>query len=174
ARDWPRLVQLWIAGASVDWINLYRRDPPNRLSLPAYPFDRRRYWLSQRLSPKRTASLGPLVDGLKPSWEAGAVFTKRFAPTDRLFAEHEVNGIPILPGVVYLDMARAAAAAMSPGQAVQLSSVAWLKPLESNRAGDVRLHLQRKEERIVFTVESWTNGEKWVHARGEVEHISST
>ena len=26
--------------------------------------------------------------------------------------------------------------------------------------------------RIVFSVESWTNGEKWVHARGEVEQVS--
>ena len=171
-RDWCRLGQLWVAGASVGWRKLYRGDPPHRLSLPAYPFDRRRYWLSQSPPADRLASLGPLLDGLKPSWEAGAVFTKRFSSADSILADHQVNGIPILPGVVYLEMARAAAAAMSPGQPVQLRSVVWLKPLESKRAEDVRLHLQRQDDRIVFSIESWTNGEKWVHARGEVGQVS--
>jgi polyketide synthase PksN len=46
-RDCRRLGQLWVAGANVDWRKLYRGDRPHRLSLPAYPFDRRRYWLKQ-------------------------------------------------------------------------------------------------------------------------------
>jgi len=44
-RNLVQLVQLWMKGANIDWKHLYEGQSPRRVSLPAYPFARERYWL---------------------------------------------------------------------------------------------------------------------------------
>ncbi len=39
------LGQLWISGARVDWSALYANEKRHRVALPAYPFERQRYWI---------------------------------------------------------------------------------------------------------------------------------
>jgi acyl transferase domain-containing protein len=39
------LGQVWLAGAVVDWRGFYAGERRHRLALPAYPFERRRYWI---------------------------------------------------------------------------------------------------------------------------------
>jgi acyl transferase domain-containing protein/NAD(P)-dependent dehydrogenase (short-subunit alcohol dehydrogenase family)/SAM-dependent methyltransferase/acyl carrier protein len=41
-----RLAQLWVSGENVDWSSLYedQRTGPHLISLPTYPFARKRYW----------------------------------------------------------------------------------------------------------------------------------
>ena len=39
------LGELWLAGARVDWVGLYRHEQRRRLPLPSYPFERKRHWL---------------------------------------------------------------------------------------------------------------------------------
>ena len=45
-RDWERLAVLWIKGVTIPWEQLYGPDHPRRISLPTYPFERKRYWLT--------------------------------------------------------------------------------------------------------------------------------
>ncbi|MDZ7965814.1 MAG: beta-ketoacyl synthase N-terminal-like domain-containing protein [Nostoc sp. DedSLP03] len=41
--------QIWLSGVQVDWPGFYRCEPPRRrLSLPTYPFERRRYWINAK------------------------------------------------------------------------------------------------------------------------------
>jgi 3-oxoacyl-(acyl-carrier-protein) synthase/SAM-dependent methyltransferase/aryl carrier-like protein len=43
---YDRLLELWVKGLSFNWQRLYENShQPRRLSLPAYPFARERYWL---------------------------------------------------------------------------------------------------------------------------------
>lgn len=42
------LGQLWAAGVEPDWHALHRRAPRGRVPLPAYPFERQRYWIDAR------------------------------------------------------------------------------------------------------------------------------
>ena len=37
--------KLWVAGADVDWQGFYSSEKRHRLSLPTYPFERRRHWI---------------------------------------------------------------------------------------------------------------------------------
>ncbi|MEM9089167.1 MAG: type I polyketide synthase [Cyanobacteria bacterium P01_F01_bin.53] len=39
------LGQLWIAGVEIDWNNLYDLSSHQRLTLPTYPFERKRFWV---------------------------------------------------------------------------------------------------------------------------------
>jgi amino acid adenylation domain-containing protein len=41
------LGQLWQAGVDVDWSSFYENQRRRRVSLPTYPFDRKRFWLKQ-------------------------------------------------------------------------------------------------------------------------------
>ncbi|HSS49662.1 MAG TPA: beta-ketoacyl synthase N-terminal-like domain-containing protein, partial [Thermoanaerobaculia bacterium] len=42
------LGQLWLAGARLDWRGFYAGEKRRRIPLPAYPFERRRYWIEPK------------------------------------------------------------------------------------------------------------------------------
>jgi acyl transferase domain-containing protein len=42
------LGRLWLAGVEVDWAGFYGDERRRRLALPAYPFERKRYWIEAR------------------------------------------------------------------------------------------------------------------------------
>ncbi|MFI5813785.1 SDR family NAD(P)-dependent oxidoreductase [Streptomyces sp. NPDC051643] len=54
AGEFAKLGALWVAGAELDWDLLHEGTPPRRVSLPAYPFARDRYWIGD---------LGPAAAG---------------------------------------------------------------------------------------------------------------
>lgn len=72
------LGRLWQAGVEVDWRAVHGQDRPQRVSLPGYPFQRRRYWISpgravhtesdEPQEPARTEDIGP-DDHLPPRTE---------------------------------------------------------------------------------------------------------
>lgn len=51
-RNYARLIELWVKGLAFDWNRLYGESRPRRMSLPGYPFSRRRIWISP--SPERS------------------------------------------------------------------------------------------------------------------------
>ena len=69
------LGQLWLAGVSLDWAAFYEGQKRQRVSLPAYPFERRRCWVEPPLGEGEPAS-GRAEDVAEwfhaPSWRQGA------------------------------------------------------------------------------------------------------
>ena len=45
------LGQLWLSGVQVDWDGFYAGEKRRRLPLPAYPFERKRYWVEPKKQP---------------------------------------------------------------------------------------------------------------------------
>ncbi|PXV95612.1 phosphopantetheine binding protein [Lachnotalea glycerini] len=43
-KDMKQLAKLWVSGSKIDWNQLYFKQKPRRISLPGYPFERKRYW----------------------------------------------------------------------------------------------------------------------------------
>ncbi|HYJ84997.1 MAG TPA: SDR family NAD(P)-dependent oxidoreductase [Pyrinomonadaceae bacterium] len=43
-RDVHRLAEHWVSGGEINWTQLYADNRPRRMSLPTYPFERKRYW----------------------------------------------------------------------------------------------------------------------------------
>ncbi|MEU1290605.1 SDR family NAD(P)-dependent oxidoreductase, partial [Kitasatospora sp. NPDC005856] len=59
------MARLHTAGADVDWARLFEDGQPRRVSLPTYPFQRRRHWLAPGAGPRTTADTptgGPAQD----------------------------------------------------------------------------------------------------------------
>ncbi|MBT2288313.1 SDR family NAD(P)-dependent oxidoreductase [Paenibacillus albidus] len=44
-KKYSKLAELWVKGVQLDWALLYNGHTPRRISLPAYPFSRERYWI---------------------------------------------------------------------------------------------------------------------------------
>ncbi|HZF12915.1 MAG TPA: thioester reductase domain-containing protein [Thermoanaerobaculia bacterium] len=44
------LAKLWLAGVEIDWAGFAAGERRNRVSLPAYPFERQRYWIEPKAS----------------------------------------------------------------------------------------------------------------------------
>ncbi len=51
------LGQLWLAGVNVNWTKYYSGQRRRRMSLPTYPFDRKRYWIDPPRKPDEAPSV---------------------------------------------------------------------------------------------------------------------
>ncbi|WP_193173346.1 SDR family NAD(P)-dependent oxidoreductase [Nisaea nitritireducens] len=66
----------WGEGGAMDWSELYDGPTPNRITLPTYPFERKRYWVAApeqenaelRVEHARSQSAGPVLL-CRPVWE---------------------------------------------------------------------------------------------------------
>ncbi|MCQ4167656.1 SDR family NAD(P)-dependent oxidoreductase, partial [Tahibacter harae] len=175
-----KLAEFWVKGLALDWDALAGSAAPQRISLPTYPFARERYWidLADAGQPRTTARspgaprlLHPLLHE-NTSDLSEQRFSSSFAGDEFFFADHVINGRRVLPGVAYLEMARAAVE-RSLGEArpgsVCLSQVVWVRPLAAASGGN-RVHIALQpldSQQIRFEVRSQpAGGERIVHCQG--------
>ncbi|HXH10353.1 MAG TPA: SDR family NAD(P)-dependent oxidoreductase [Alphaproteobacteria bacterium] len=129
------LARLWVAGLDIDWRPLYGAEQPSRLSLPTYPFARERYWLPQGSEPIGRQEVAS-VRALHPLLQRNTSdfyemrFSTTFSGREFFLADHRIQGRRILPGVAYLEMARAAVtlAHRGPITSIRLLNVVWARP----------------------------------------------
>ncbi|XVV00821.1 alpha/beta fold hydrolase [Actinosynnema sp. CA-248983] len=93
----------WVSGADVDW-SAARNG--RTVPLPAYPFARDRHWV-------------------------GGMPDQRVHPADAVVADHLVDGVPLLPGAMFLRLAAEAAP--------RVARVTWLRPVPVTAAVTLRL-----------------------------------
>ncbi|MEV0689371.1 SDR family NAD(P)-dependent oxidoreductase [Streptomyces sp. NPDC050388] len=157
----------WVAGHPVDWQRWYAQAAPRprRTALPTYPFAQESYWAGRSVqgavtseapsAPYRSASRRfvpehPMLHRDVPA--AGTdgaptpVHETVFDGTEPFLRDHQVQGVPVLPGAAHLEMARAAVVrALGEGTAerVRLGDIVWLRPAvcRENRL-DLRLSLR--------------------------------
>ncbi|MEU6996657.1 beta-ketoacyl synthase N-terminal-like domain-containing protein, partial [Streptomyces sp. NPDC046465] len=114
------LAEAFVRGADVDWtaalptgaVSTEAVDGP-RVALPTYAFDQEHYWLRTVGAPSDATSLGlsaaghPLL-GAKvdvPS-TGGLLYTSRLSlRTHPWLADHAVQGVVLIPGAAYVDLA---------------------------------------------------------------------
>ncbi|MCB0196352.1 MAG: SDR family NAD(P)-dependent oxidoreductase, partial [Anaerolineae bacterium] len=141
-----KLAQLWVSGVEIEWNALYGVDKPRRISLPTYPFAKERYWIpnvergimndeknpSSFIHHHSSFALHPLVHR-NISDLVEQRFSSTFTGTEFFLNDHRIQDEKILPGVAYLEMARAAGEIALRDQAVtQLKDVVWSRPLVVN------------------------------------------
>jgi acyl transferase domain-containing protein/acyl carrier protein/aryl carrier-like protein len=188
---YDKVLELWVKGLPFDWSKLYEdgsaygQGRPRRISLPTYPFARERYWIepgegarwsgvAPRSAGEHAAVLHPLLQR-NTSDLSGQRFSSRFVGSEFYLSDHVVSGSRVLPGVCYLEMARAAVEHSvgqggGEGRRVVLRSVVWLRPLVVEEAREVHIGLHEREdgeiEFEVYTTDGAVEGEEVVHAQG--------
>ncbi|SOC15867.1 non-ribosomal peptide synthetase [Stappia indica] len=121
-RDPRDVARAWVGGADVDWQQLHAGTTRRRLALPSYPFQRKRYWLPMQAAPATPAS------GLSPSQVDAGTFEIDLTGREFFLADHRIGGRPVLPGVAYLELVRAAAVKAGLTRPL-LRQVVWMSPL---------------------------------------------
>ncbi|MEM7125456.1 MAG: SDR family NAD(P)-dependent oxidoreductase [Chloroflexota bacterium] len=200
ARELDKLASLWVSGIEIDWHLLYGDERLLRIPLPTYPFAKERYWLPESNGARSngagdkasvieveipTAShagwsqkLHPLVHQNNSDFEAQR-FCSIFVGTEFFLKDHRVQGEKVLPGVAYLEMARASGEMAARGQRViQLKDVVWMRPMVvKEKALEAQIELyplsssdNRESGEITFKISSVSSNqpEPVIHSQGKL------
>ncbi|MCP4993781.1 MAG: SDR family NAD(P)-dependent oxidoreductase [Gammaproteobacteria bacterium] len=99
------LGELYAQGAAVSWNNL-SGDFQRKITLPTYPFQRQRYWMSDSKQQRRSEPLRPLIDTMMKSPLLKEIaFETAFSATALPFlTDHQVLGTVISPGACHIAM----------------------------------------------------------------------
>jgi polyketide synthase PksN len=181
-RDLSRLAELWVSGAKIDWRLLYGADVPQRISVPTYPFARERYWIPNTTAKSTearhdqglnsTAALHPLVHRNVSTLEEQK-FSSCFTGEEFYFTDHVVDGQKILPGVAYLEMAKAAGELSGNSHVGMIRSVTWERPLiVGSQAEEVELSLTPVKNEIKFSVKSAGKENPILYCTGKIAYSS--
>ncbi|MCX8131319.1 MAG: SDR family NAD(P)-dependent oxidoreductase, partial [Clostridia bacterium] len=181
-----KLGELWAKGFDINWEALYDGIKPKRMSLPTYPFAREYYRAplvesesgdSQDIGtcghlPLLQASIHPFLHQ-NTSDLLEQRFSSIFTGEEFFLAGHVVNRQKVLPGVAYLEMARAAAD-QAAGRfdaartGIRLKNVVWAKPVVvETEPVNVHIGLYPEENgEIAYEIYSEAGEEKVVHSQG--------
>ncbi|MEA2488887.1 MAG: polyketide synthase PksN, partial [Acidobacteriota bacterium] len=145
-----RVLELWVKGLELDWSMLYGEQRPQRISLPAYPFARERYWIDvtagapASIQRAATAVLHPLLHS-NTSDLSEQRYRSTFTGDEFFLTDHRVKEEKVLPGVAYLEMARAAVERALPERpeaaVLELRNVVWVQPIVVREARQVDIAL---------------------------------
>lgn len=179
-----KLAKLWVSGIDIEWGLLYAGSRPKRVSLPTYPFARERYWIPlavelpgfscEKKDPclKMATVLHPMLHRNTSNF-AEQRYSSIFSGEEFFLRDHVVNDSRILPGVAYLEMARAAveqAAGIDESAAVKLKHIVWKSPIRVEDTPiqvHIRLYLEDNGE-ICFEVYKEADGkeERFIFSQG--------
>src|SRR6266508_1378259 len=183
-KELSKLAELWVSGAKIDWRLLCRPGVPRRISAPTYPFARERHWLpgaegsiaKEPRQPGATAEalLHPLIHRNVSTFEEQK-FSSRFSGEEFFFADHIVGTQKILPGVAYLEMARAAGELSAKAKVRVIRNCAWERPLviESD-AKEVEVSLAPFKNEVKFAVRTAAGDGVMTHCTGRLGYDLDT
>ncbi|CDK98842.1 conserved protein of unknown function containing polyketide synthase/Fatty acid synthase domain [Magnetospirillum gryphiswaldense MSR-1 v2] len=144
----------WVNGETVDWQALWPV-APRRIHAPLTRFARIRHWMDPSVAAKDDRAVPHPLLHRNLSGFGGVHFRTTLKGPEFFWADHHVGGVQVLPGVVALEMARAAAQLSGDGLApLAVDDVVWTRPI---RAGDgptqVDVRLERRpDDSIAFTI----------------------
>ena len=116
--DWHELMHAvadrYVCGAAIDWAAVAAPGAPQRVPLPTYPFERRRYWIDA-VRPMTQLARAPaacsLFTGARLATAVPTFELTLSADHPAWLAGHSVHGLPLVAGPVFLELAQAAAQA---------------------------------------------------------------
>lgn len=166
------LANFYIEGYEIDWIELHRNESKNRIPVTTYPFAKDRYWIPDVTdSTEITQSKSTQISDENTIKHALTDYTKSFSGREFYLKDHLINGTPVLPAVIYLEMARTAYAESYPKQKViNLKDIVWVKPIQITQATDIKIHLYQPNNDICFEVinKNEINEKPTIYAQGKI------
>ncbi len=180
---------LWERGINPDPSGLNPGDRASRVSMPTYPFQRRRHWnAAQRIFPGPAAGAGPsasaspgqpyLGSPLDGPGVEGNLWESLYTDSSPDFmSEHIILGRSIAPAAAYVSLSISAAVERwGAGRPLELSDFEFSEALigESERPRRVRVVLDPKGALTVSSRDAEESGGPWVrHATGRVRLLEA-
>ncbi|MGE7726583.1 SDR family NAD(P)-dependent oxidoreductase [Bacillus cereus] len=175
-KEYRQLVKLWVSGVDVDWSTLYSDNSAKRIPLPTYPFARDRYWFPMKKSLRQKKhskpALHPLIDVNESTIEK-VTFNKDLLPDEFFVKDHNIGGQTILPGVGYLEMARAAAELAGKKTVSVLKDIVWSQPIDvGDVAHKVQVDVSPSGNGVGYRIYSQQDGSDIIHSEGKLEYAN--
>jgi acyl transferase domain-containing protein len=173
--DWQQILEtlaaIHLRGVEVDWERFDSCEPRRKVTLPTYPWQRKRYWIDwgdqvlwtkSRMSSVPSGADHPILGrrwDLPASLPGAHVWESVIDLTRLKYAsDHRIAGMTVLPVAVFLDLARAAGReAGLGGDTIVMEGVQLHKPLYLQNAASRTLQVSVRE--------ASTGGECAVHSR---------
>jgi acyl transferase domain-containing protein/thioesterase domain-containing protein/acyl carrier protein len=168
------------AGVAVDWERFFAGSGAERVTLPKYPFQRRRYWLERPAASGEAGAAGlndpghPLLAAVIdfPGGEGLQLSGRLSASAQGWLKDHAVLGEALLSGAAYVELALTAAAAAT--GIAEIDELTVEAPLLIPDSGAVQLRVtvepQDEQQRRPIAIHSRLEGEAdepWTrHASG--------
>ncbi len=175
------IAESYIKGADIEWEILYHGENRLKMSLPVYPYERRRCWvMAQNVDNKNIMHnysqkmKHPLFDFcLSESFNQDVYLTEFSIDRHWVVKEHIVNQNYIVPGTTYLEMARALARNYYKDCALELTDVTFISPLIVNEGEikETQTIVKKDTNCLKFVVTSkLKNEDRWIkHAEGKIK-----
>ena len=182
-RKLSKLIGLWTKGVDFDWRKLYDGILPKRMSLPTYPFAQERFWIERGAQDTLTHMPAHDRDDLHPlvhrnvSDLSRQAYRSYFKSSAFFLKDHLVNDARILPGVAYLEMARAAFSLALPTmdtRLVEFRDHVWMQPVVADSAVEITVVLYDNGEEaasahwIDYEIHSESETVSTLHCRGSM------
>ena len=140
--DWQSMLdsmaEMYVRGVKIDWAGFDRDFAAKKIDVPTYPFQRRRFWSTAAGDPadrgptsssRNGRVLHPLLGRRVVAASTDHIFEAQLAANrPALLADHKIQGLVVMPGAGYLEMALAASAATH-GKPWVVRSATLIEPL---------------------------------------------
>lgn len=144
------LGQLWVRGVQVEWRAVFNGIEANRVDLPVYAFQRRRYWLDPpkpaAVQPEDKGSLGHgiLLDATSIPGTSKIICSGHLSVTRQPWLrDHVVGGQTIVPAAALTELAlRASKECTGTDESMILEELTFVGPLILDPKGDAGLQIQ--------------------------------
>ncbi|HKO54705.1 MAG TPA: SDR family NAD(P)-dependent oxidoreductase, partial [Thermoanaerobaculia bacterium] len=169
-RKLSKVLELWVNGLDLDWNRLHGEVKPRRIPLPLYPFAKEHYWI-EATDAAATAVLHPLLHRNTSDFHRQS-YRSTLRGDEFFLTDHQVrtggNGIEkLLPGMAYLEMARAAIEHASGSNVMELQDTFWAQPIIVRESTEVTIALAADDSgRIDYEICSRDGDEEVVHFQG--------
>ncbi|AIQ56947.1 SDR family NAD(P)-dependent oxidoreductase [Paenibacillus borealis] len=177
--------KFFVSGAELDWSELYRGMNVRKVTIPATPLKRKRYWPDNVNLMQNSKTIGyrlghPLLESHLLTTKGQTIYGARFSAKSQWVAgEHKIMGVFAVPGAAYVEMAREAGCRHFNCEKIKID-IEFLKPLTLNNSEaerEVHMILNHWDEQLNFSIVSKSSLEtgKWLeHAKGEIHKEDQT
>ncbi len=166
------IAQSYVKGCEILWEEFYRDPEPSKISLPGYPFEKKRCWVklndTKKVSVHQTSSYGQKYDGVflnnclidTPS---AVIYATTLNEGNWLLNEHRVMGMATLVGASYLQMAYEAGINHFGSPRLQFEDFYLLHPLTIEEGNDLEVltTVNRVGDDLNVEVQSKLNDNNW-------------
>ncbi|MBF8116593.1 SDR family NAD(P)-dependent oxidoreductase [Bacillus cereus] len=171
------LCQLYIRGADINWKLKYSGIKVNKISVPSYPFEKKRCWIQRqqqnlmRVNNKNVKH--PLLDKLVIRSKDTEIYTTNFSTSSHWeINEHKLHDHHLMPGTAFIEMAREVGKTHYQSQDIELKNILFSNPLmiEEGELKEVHTHVKVKDNHLEFYIfSSKADGYEYeTHAEGSI------
>ena len=186
--DWQQILtslqQLYLQGVKVNWLEIAKTYSGTQISLPHYPFQRKRYWFDLPQKVKVTSyqsnndNLHPLISKVVASPVKQKLFaTQLQSNTVNWLQDHRLENKIVFPGTAYLEMSLAAGRHIYQTSRLTLKNIALKQPLylleAKNPLPEIQLVLTPDEKTAQWEIYSADCQEWQLHSSGEVTNLET-